>query len=679
MAYTEYRCPPFFNQKGEPTKSDFKLGWLREAIQQGRTFIESQRAYEDMQQALDKISGHHEEKIPEARSRIYVNRLKRQIREVVATESDIRPQWGFKTDNKELEPIEMVLNKLWHGWWLNTFADRSIREAVQYASVMGTGYVSPIWEKDFHFAGRGDIALHTYGPTEILPIQLPRDHDLQKAYTTVICTEVPIATAHAMFPQFADQLVATRERPGWIRKGVQKLKRYMAPALNVGGPRQRQIEDAIFPVVDIYHAYVMDLSINQTGRRMSMGKPGTNWYYEVPFVGEEIAAGYNDKDGRPLYKKAGREDCLIYPLRRLVQATDSVVLSDDTSPWWHGMVPVVKFAADDWPWEALGFSLMKDAHSLQESAVELLRQVQDSGKCRLRPSLQYDSNVIAQTTMDRLDTRSPGQHLAVDTSMGEFVKPLLPPEYYEVPAWIPAHVDTLWQLMDYLMAVPDMAAIAKARQLPASETIEKIVQLAGPLIRDMSRGMERPLAQLGEMNKGLFFQFYNANRRIPLLGKDGITSEDWDYDASSLVPEYLPGRDRWERARYLMSNLPFSVQPNSAHQVTQVTRQLMYLQLWRAGFPIDPWTVGEALDIPHYGKPPDGTVDVYDRWKAWNIERADMAQVMQMLTAVGAQGAGVPPGGGGGGAQPGRPPSGGAPPKIVQKDGGSRSTISESR
>ncbi len=695
---SSYLAPPLFDRNGDLTRDDEKLGWIREALQQGTAYLQSQRSYRDLDRALEIISGPSEERISKNLSRAHANRLKRQIREVVATESNIRPYWYFKSDNSDYSAHSDVLNKLTSAWYLGTFADRSIREALQWAAVMGTGYVSPVWERDYWITGRGDVRLHTYGPRDVIPVQIGRDHDLQKAYAVIIRTEVPIARMLMAYPDQADKIRPDRESPGWLKKGMRKVQRFLSPVLNaIANAKDKEDEEAIFPVVDFYNIYVMDLSVNDTGKELPMGKPGTSWFYTVPHIGQEIPAGY-DRDGRALYKKATAEDCFLFPMRRLIQATNTVVLPSDSmesSPWWHGKVPIAKFSTDDWPWDFLGFSMVHDGANLQDSHTKLLRLIDDSAAARLRPALQYDENLISKTAADRIDPRVQNQRIAVNLTMGEALKPLLPAEYYRVEPWMAEHVRHLEELMDYLAASRDMSALAKARQTPASDSIEKLLELAGPITSDISRGMERSLRELGEMVKYIFFQFYNTNRKVQIMGQDGILPEDYDYQPGNMIPSHMPWEDpskpsaltMVERARRHADQFVFSITPYSLHQITQTTRKLLLLQLQRSGFPIDPWTVAESMDIPNFGNPPKGTATVIERWVAWMHMQRELQVELAGGTAEAAAagtvaGGGNPPAAGAGGIGPkhpqGRPPSAAKPPHIVSKDQGTRSTIAES-
>ncbi len=94
--------------------------------------------------------------------------------------------------------------------------------------------------------------------------------------------------------------------------------------------------------------------------------------------------------------------------------------------------------------------------------------------------------------------------------------------------------------------------------------------------------------------------------------------------------------------------------------------KLFYLQLMKAGFPIDWWTFAKIAQIPNFGPAPmdkDGNeiTSVIERWVAQEHMKRELAE-------EGAEG--QPP-------TKGRPPSNRGPASIVQKGGG-RSTVKTS-
>lgn len=697
----------FPDRNAEP---DRKLGRLREYEQEGQNFLKGCRAYEDIDKGIDTIAGIDEDPAPEALSSVYSNRLKRQLREVVATMSNLRPLWGYSTDNEAFKESAQVLNQLVYSWWLSTFADRSIRQAMQWACV-STGWISPTWDPDFWHIGRGDIALQVYGPRDVLPIQMGKDLDYQRAYAVMIQQEVPLFRVCQSFPEYQDKITADNNSPTWFRKQLRKASsRFsgLSPLNNLFVEKETTTTSG--PTTDIIDIYIQDLSLNKSDRPVRMGDIGTPWEYEVPCVGQRIPATF-DGVGKPLtYREARLSDCLLYPLRRRIRATRNCILYDGPSQWWHGKVPLVKFTVDDWPNEFLGFGLVRDVHPLQIAYNKTLRGMQDAVEKSLSPDVLFDPNLMDRGEVKRYDPRLGRRKIPVNTQMGKGFEILPPPE---LPQWTPAHLPFLQNEMDYLMAIRDMQNLAKANQIPSAESIDRLLEMAGPIVTDISRGMERSLRDLGEMFKCLAHEFYTTPRKVKVMGASGLEEKDFIFDPETLIPAAMRSTEihgelipqSLARAKKAMNGCIFHITPNSLHQLQQMNRKLLYLQLWRDGrFPIDPETVAEALDIPNFGSLPGDQTDVLSRWKAWNdmmlqtqIQAQAKAQMAQMqmqaeaaamgLGMVGGQAAAEAQGGDEGGppngkpngqAREGRPPSGKKPPHIAMKDGGMRSTIEES-
>lgn len=682
------------NQYIIPTQNateDSRIGWLKEAVREGETFIRTQSASSDFKLAKDIIAGVNTRKMPDSLSAINVNLQKRLIRDIVGTLSNIRPMWGYSTDNKELEDNAEILNKLLNSWYLGSFADRSIKKCLQYSATMGTGWIGPDWNSQFWTRGRGDIVLKVNSPEDILPCQLPNDNDIQRAYAATIREQTPINLARAMFPTMAGKIHPDRSAPTGLRRGLGKMATFLSPVLNrfAADTKAKKAVDSVFPVVDIYQTYIMDMTINEGPDPVVMGEAGTYWNYTVPVLGSMIPDGKN-LQGDQLYRKAMPEDCMLYPFRRLVTWCNSGILRDGPSFWWHGMFPRIPISIDEWAWDFLGYSMTRDLASIETDSNEIRRAVSDSTKARLRPALQYDDRSISQSMMESLDVRQPGQAVGVDMTGGaQQITPILPAEYYNVPAFIFQVLEKNDETMKYISGVNDFTSITKAQQMPSSDSIEKILEMSGPMVTDMSRNMESRLGGLGEMIKGMFFEFYTAPRRLQRLGKNGITVEDGDYfEPGTLVPSHMPDEERnnpskyssVERARRWMNSFFFKITPNSMHAITQMSRKLLYIQVQKAGQPIDPWTMAEVLDIGNFGAPPDGAVTVMQKWVAFERMKGELTASIQAksqdiimteqlkmqmkqiaLQAMAQQAQGGPGSGGPGGASDQAPPGGPAP------------------
>ena len=686
----DWQCPP------AALADNKRLGWLDEAVEQGQAWLKNQRGYRDMRKALDTLSGRDASRLDNSsyRSQLNSNPLKRDIREVVGVMAKLRPFWGYHSDNHAYDASAEMMNKVTRAIYLEQFFDVSIKDALRYASATARGWVRPVYRRKMYGTGRGDLALLTYGAPCVLPVQLPGSGNWQEAYAVTILDEMPVAMAHGMWPDkqavikpknsrywYSDDTVRKAAGGNWIRRAFGQVNRTAdAPAL----------ADLLVP---IRYTYVIDLSVNTTKAEIPMGEPGSSWSYNVPYVGQDIPVGTDPRSGQPLFRKADANDARLYPYRRLLISTDSAMLYDGPSFDWHGMFPAVSFTMDAWPWEPLGFSLVHDGYEINEAIKEIERGNMDKVRAGLNPSLAYDSNAVASKEAREFDPMMPRGRCGFDGAAVEATpfRTVLDKEFYAVDPNVMAFREALMDALHGQLAVKDVMALAKMRAAGSMDDLEKIVEAQGPIVEDMSRSMEPPMRDLGDMVKYLVLQYYNVPRIMQYVGADGVTPEIFDYDPSSLVPSHLPGENpgtadapapsaytRLQRARNLADNLRFYILPNSLHEMQQMTMKLGLIQLRKAGVMIDSQTIAEAWGIANYGTLDGNTV--LERWR--NEQELQLEMAARMKELAGAAGL-TPPGA----ANPaagkpnpeGRPTSGAAAPRLVSKEGGARSTIAESK
>lgn len=701
---------------------------------EGTNYLRGQAAYPFLDKALAIISGTLPEAIPKNLSDIYVNRLKRQSRELVATISNLRPLWGYRTDNEMFLQTSANLTKLNLAWWQGTYADQKIKSVLQWACI-STGYAMPVWKKDFWGHGVGDIDVIPLGPRDVLPVGIERDHNLQNAYAVCIQEEVPISTIFRQYPYFADRIKQSRSSPSWFGdfgrmfKAALKGPRHMIDVLADAG------EDSSVsgPTVDKRTWYIFDKAINTSGKSVTMGEGKTSWTYRVPYLGQVIPTHGMESSQT---KEADPDDCLMYPLRRKMVVVDGLVLGDGPAENWHGQVPLAKFTLDLWPDQFLGYSVIHDAWSIQKAMNNNLRAAQDWMNKQLKPDVKFDPQGAAAKDIQKYDPRVPGQKIPVDTRLGEAFDLIQMPALQNGIDFIAFH-ELLKKEMDHMLAIPDMKELARAAQIPSDNTLDKLQEIAGPVVEDISRSMEQPLTQMGEMVKSMFYQFYPDQRKMAILGADG-KQQYFSFDRKMLIPDGFADKERWngveflvprnmERARLARSECVLQIVPGSLHQITQIKDKMFMLALWRDGrFPIDPQTLAERFEMTQFGELPGSLPTTLQRWAKWmqiltGVQKWQATEMMkgqaegqveaqkimmqaqaeplfaalqEMIGGAAGQGGGGqqpapgpggsnggPPSNGGGG-HVGRPPSGEVAPHMEEKKdeaGAPRMTLSESK
>jgi hypothetical protein len=715
MPTSQYEIPLY----GVPT--DRVHGWCLEAVAEGEAWLKVQRPSKDWEAVLAMLSATDGSEDVSGMSNTGYNKGKRIARELVASLANFRHEGEFKvTWDQSLYDQAHTLTQLDRNWYRATFANLAHRSALQYAVAMGTGYLLETWDKHFWSPYRGDIRLAAYSPNDITFVQLPKDHNIQRAYAVLIREELPINLARAIYGEtnlaFANGLTPDREAPGWLAKGLQKMQQFLSPALRVAG-RMKRDEQSSFPTVDIFHMYTLDRSINETAFPMAMGAKGTNWAYTVPALGDPMPTDLiNPATGNAFTTPATAAECRLFPLRRYtIFSRGGGICYDGSSPHWHGDVPLARIRFNDWAWEALGGSLVGEVRTMQTGIEALMRNVEDSAAARLDPPMIYDDTKVSGTWAQSFNPRRAGARAGADINSGDVVRYPVDVGVYDVPAWIPEHIKSQEDRMDYVTGVRDLVAVAKAQQIPGADTLEKLMEMAGPIVQDLVRALEQPLQQLGDWRRAYYYQFYTRQRMLTVTGPDGV-DEDVQYTPEQLIPlqggvkaadtgkwtftETPDQRDkrvaldtpeqRNTRLRRALSEFHYHVTESGINEIHRMSTKLFYIQLMKLGFPISWWTFAKIAQIPNFGPPPEGTNTEMERWVAQRHMQIDLDVTLQqeMQEAMGGAPGAVQPGGtpgnappaGGGGGEPGpgRPNSFAKSPRLQSKDGGTRSTITTS-
>jgi hypothetical protein len=522
----------------------------------------------------------------------------------------------------------------------------------------------------------------SYGAPCVLPTQLPSSGDFQQAYAVTILDELPIYMAHGMFPLYQHLLRPTSSMY-WYSNEIRKSAagNLWQRIFNYGAGRSRgtagtEIPDLYIPV---RYTYVIDLTVNTTKAEIPMGEPGTSWAYTVPFLGERLPGG----------RIANETDARLYPYRRLLISSEACIMYDGPAFDWHGRVPAIPFHMDKWPWEPLGFSMVRDGYDIQTSINEIERGTMDKERSKLDVPLAYDINSVTTREADQFDPMRPRSRVGYDAS--QVTKPFempIPPEVLRTDETTLKFLDYLNNSMDSQHAIKDAMALASTRM--AGDDLEKLLEANGPIIEDMSRAMEPPMREIADQVKYLLLQYMPPARVMQYVGEDNMTMDTFDYSPDTLVPSHLAGEDpgtedtpkksptdQIQRARIFASNLRFTITPRSLHEITQMQMKLGLIQLRKAGVAISDQTLAEAWSVPNYGQ--SGGSTEMEKWENEQEKKlkfaARMKEIGMSLTEQGQ----VDPGSAtaGGKQQEGRPPSGNEAPTLKTKSDG-RSFISES-
>lgn len=664
---------------------DALLTWLRLKFNEGMAALKKERAYEQMPDAIRYIEGRHNTAKNKAISSVTTNRLRKITLETVATMTDVRPIWNYETYVEQFSSQGDTLNKLARAWWRNNHVDKRLASILLYACAGGSAYGLLTWNKEA-YNGEGDLELVPFDPRDVTPIDPVYSDNIQDWGGVIVRQRFSVDAAKKMFPAKANYIMGKELSwsPVYPDKGG-KPEVLESPLWQSIDMKKNMNEQA---GIDIMRAWIKDDSKNLTDLPITMGEG--DWSYIVPPMGGTTP------DGKPVTAEMAR----LYPRGRFIVFTPECILRDIPNPHWHGLFPLIKFTLDPLPWTLLGASMIGDLIPLQDALNQALRGTEDGLRQWVQRSVAADKRAMPKSALDALDTRMGGVKFHYNPAAGEPFKVIDGPAP-QVFSLYEKIIEIVKNELEDTSGMRGVTQLAQLGQMPSADTMERYMEALSPILRLRSRSMEISLTQLAHLLKVGFFQWYSAPRRIELLGKDGITREDFDFDPATMVPN--GEGDRATRAMKHQKLFSFQVAPNSWLNVSHTTQKMFMLQLLRINL-ADPWTVWEHFDIPDAGPKPAETVperikiakelglmegptpELVQAQLKLQMGQIQM-QMLQIQSMLQQLQMGQPPTGGPPTPKPpegpsgpvGRPPTGAIPPHFETRDGGTRPVVSESK
>jgi hypothetical protein len=588
------------------------LGWMKESIEEGQAFLKAQKGYALADDSIKAIIGEARTLQSSVLSQTSVNHVAKVATDLTALCTDVKPFWEYRTRNDRYKRHCEMLGKLSEHWWLNRLIDLKYADVVRYSLVAGSGVAHQYFNTNTQ-----DLDLSAEDPRDILPIRPPStSFSIQECFGVLHRVSRTVNYVRARFPEKADLIVADRD--GSIVSQSLSSTRTQQLFDKYGSPfRERLFGDRPvkdlprIPSVDLYTCYINDDSINEStssvyvGNFSDDGKPLNNWSYIV-------------KHGDPLYP---RKRCIVF--------TSTAILYDGPNIYWHGMFPYAKLTLDPWPWTWLGKGIIWDILPLGRAIDGIMRVIDDHLEKVARPDVLADKRVISQSDLNKIDTRKAGLKYRGNMITG---KELQIVQAGNLPQDVMAILQYYEQKIYDLPGVRDLSSLMRLNQIPAPETVDRMLEAMSPSIRLRSRVIEAFMRDFATMLGYNFSQWYPLSLRLTILGDSGATPEDFDTDPDTFLPawsnsDYSPEGvvkvealtrgplPRYDRSREFFKQVSYHIAPSSLLNASEIETQLKYLQLSRAGL-VDHWSLLEKLNIPNVGNPPNGATTITERLMA---------------------------------------------------------------
>lgn len=686
---TNYKIPSFITPTGEFARNDSALlEHLSACVESSKAFLRSNRMWRVAEVCRKILYGDDKFLAQFSKdSRVEINKLRRQTREIIGNASNIRPNFDIRTAKSDESASDKAATyeELKQHWWYDQAVDRIFKEGVQEASA-GLGYLW-IWPKRDPNTRKMEVRVKALSYKEGLPYQLPANGDIDAAYNFTIWCETPLAEFQEEYPAYANSIKQDRNAPSYIGKRFQRAREVGAGIKGILKAkftnRTDSVIDPSFPTVDVFYTWTRDNTINKTGKTIRMGT----------LINGDLAG--HDSYEVPSFEpgKNTEEECRLFPFRRLTIWTKSHILYDGPPKWITNCVPVAELRFERLPKEFIGVPVTNDGRSLEDTINRLINSIVERIENAARFPIGIDETLPKQVRakLEKHGLRAlVGKALALNFKMqGEPVKALFDRKLFEINSYEFEVVKSLMEVQDYVTGTNDYSNLQRKNQVPAADTQEALTQSLGVLSVDHEREIAVGVMKMGRIWLQLAPQVYTLKKRIMVIGANAVDAKDMDYDPESLVPSSDPRfneKPYWKRLMEHLEKFNLYAAPGSLQERRSMTNKLTLLQILKVG--------GRISDEEIYNKfIGDGRfTKITGQWEDEQLKKAVLAARIRMEVEGMMQSAQSPEGGGilqqvlkqlelQNTMNEGRPSSNSAPPQLRQMsdpDGVPRSTVATS-
>lgn len=542
------------------------VNWKDSLMRQARDELESYTEFHQTSTYIDLLEGRVWPKNrPVWKSDFYDNYLADQRRESLSSLSQVRP--AIEIYSKV--PAYKDQAKTAHGYtrylWDEYSLDLKIVSWLDHA-LFGTGFMKIVTTED-----EPDRAW-MFGPAgldSVLPIQC--NDDIQDSAAVVY-------RGYKRLPYFiskfgADKCVdLEREAVQFTsrvdRAGYQKpadIPQYRWDALSPQLQRRVAMrsgpgvpipyDNKPFPIIEHLEIYTDDWSINETDHPVLVKHPDLhveehNYHYIVP----------------PGHR--------LFPRKRLTVFAGNRVMYDGPSPFWHGEYPFIMLQLNPCVWAPGGISKYRDLVPLCRAINRIVAGVDDSVIQALNRSLIGKKGAVPEAVWDAFIPGKPNQKMLVNPvyqkgDVSWMDPPIVPPYVGEFLRYL---VDDLKKRAGSI----DIQGLARKKQVPGGDAIEQMRDTMSSPFQLEGRYLEVAMKKAGKQIVSNIFQFATLSSRLKVLGSDGMTYEDFDYNAGSMVPASAPREDHWRK-------FGVHIAPGSTHGSSKQQKRIEAFTLRQTG------------------------------------------------------------------------------------------------
>jgi hypothetical protein len=494
--------------------------WADAAVEEAQQLQTDVPELKQVQDALDYLVGlQWKESMPSYRAKPVSNEILAMFWETIGLLTDIKPMFNIKDVGAggDFSKIESIQNRLAKGWAANSRFSRTLAFCTMFG-MLTTAPAKIYWNPQAHgYSGDpadGDISFECMPASSLL--RLGEGDDLQDDECVIYRKVRTLDWIKRAYPRMG-QLVKPQEEKSKYTTDAQAPVTVMpqlyqtlgAPMKRLMGGSQTRAIESVYPKAEVLEFWKKDPSVNESRNTVLVGPKNMAWSYTV---------------------KPGQ---LLYPRGRVIVRSNGVTLYDEPNPYYHRKFPFALLGLYSVPWQQYAMSVLAPWMKQQDILNQILSGVLQVVKKAVNPALMAPKNAIHPEALRAIDSSKPNLKISYSQNAGS-------PPIWQTPPNLPGYVLQTYGLVQTSMKQSSGAqAVGDAsskKQVPGGDTLDRITFSKNTPIRMMGRNIEYFVDEIGGMWNANALQFYDASKRMELLGAAGLDKSDMDDNPGSLIP-----------------------------------------------------------------------------------------------------------------------------------------------
>jgi hypothetical protein len=512
------------------------IDWRESLTRQAAAEWQSCQDLQNVQTYISLLDGKYwGDNRPDWRSSFYDNVLADMRIESKAGLTDIHPAMDISCVVDDYKKQADIANNVIRAVYQDQSLDLELADLIDFA-LLNTGFLKIV----AYEPGVMEITSNALGT--VIPVTM-KGRDLQSSSAVIYRDYEPLGYFYRKFGHRAVGLERqsiglhatigddSYQRPDSIpeyqwRSLSPAMKLRMSLSRKAAVPQRGGYSTEPYPVIPLAEIYHEDYSLNEFGHPVLVKHPDLsvaehNYHYIVQPKG------------------------FMYPRKRLTVFGGDQVVYDGPSPFWDGQYPFCMLSLNPCVWAPGGISKYRDLVPLCRSLNRVGSGVEETVIDAVNRNVVTRRGAIAPIDWDRYDPSKPKQKLMLNgnANVSQDFKYM---EAKQLPAYVEMWLKHLDQRIKSRSGALDIQGLMSKKQVSGGDAIEGMRDAKSGPYRLESRYVEELIVKAATMMVSRIFQFYTVDQRLRLLGPDGQTWEDYDYQASSMVPAFSPAWDHWK-------------------------------------------------------------------------------------------------------------------------------------